>query len=358
MRMFFLCFALLAWLPAASAEEDTGSLWDVKLHKLRDDIYVAQIADPLNIMVMGNVTIIINPRDVVLVDSGGSPVAARRIIAAIRALTPKPVSAVIDTHWHGDHTLGNQEYVRAWPGVEIIGRPETRAAMLGDDIGYVKDIAKSIDSRRQHWDEVIADLRKKGDPADARVADFLSRYFDHEIDITHREYQTVELTPPDLTFTGSLSLYRGTREIRVLHLGKGHTAGDIVVYLPQEKLVASGDLVVAPMPFGFTGALEINDTLDALAALDFDTLVPGHGAVQAGKDYLHQLQALLKDVQGQVRPLVQQGLEPDEILKRLDLRAETDRFAGQDPVARYLFDLDFTQNYVQELYDELKPDGG
>jgi len=112
------------------------------------------------------------------------------------------------------------------------------------------------------------------------------------------------------------------------------------------------------MPFGFTGALEINDTLDALAALDFDTLVPGHGAVQAGKDYLHQLQALLKDVQGQVRPLVQQGLEPDEILKRLDLRAETDRFAGQDPVARYLFDLDFTQNYVQELYDELKPDGG
>jgi glyoxylase-like metal-dependent hydrolase (beta-lactamase superfamily II) len=243
--------------------------------------------------------------------------------------------------------------VKAWPGVQIIARPETREALLGDKIGYVKDIAESVDGRRKTWGQVSADLRKKGDPDDIKVADYLDRYFQHDIDITQREYKTVDITPPDLTFTGDISLYRGKREIRVLYLGKGHTAGDVVVYLPQEKLLASGDLVASP-PFAYKYATEIDDTLEALDALDFDTLVPGHGPVLQGKDYLHRLQALLKDTEGQVRPLMQQGLGVDDILKRLDLKAETDSFAGQDPVARYMFDLNFTQNYVQNLYDELK----
>ena len=357
MRTYLLCLALLGFLPPVSAEEDTGRLWDVEFHKIRDDIYVAQIANPTDtVMAMGNVTVIINEHDVVLVDAGGAPVAARRIIAGIRKLTSKPVSTVIDTHWHGDHTLGNQEYAKVWPGVQIIARPETRAALLGDKIGYVKDIAKNVDSRRQQWGEVADELRKKGDPDDIKVADFLDNYFKHDIDVTQREYRMVEITPPDLTFTGDITLYRGKREIRLLYLGKANTEGDIVVYLPQEKLVASGDMVAAP-PFAFKDALETDDTLEALDALDFDTLVPGHGPVLQGKDYLHQLQALLKDVERQVRPLMQQGLGVDDILKRMDLKAESDRFAGQDPVARYMFDLNFTQNYVQNLYDELKSGG-
>jgi glyoxylase-like metal-dependent hydrolase (beta-lactamase superfamily II) len=355
-RILILCCALLGFATAASAEEDTGTFWNIEFQKLHDDIYVAHIPDPKNIMVMGNVTVIINDKDVVLVDGGGSPVAARRIIAGIRKLTPKPVSVVVNTHGHGDHSLGNQEYVKAWPGVEIIARPETRDYMTTDKIDYVKQIATSIDSRRKHWDEVIADLRKKNGPGDAAVADYLSQYFDHDIEITHREYQTVVITPPDLTFTGSLTLYRGAREIRLLYVGKGHTDGDVVVYLPHEKILATGDLVVAPIPYGFDPyAMEGSQSLDALAAMDFDTLVPGHGPVEQGKAYLNQLRALLADVQAQVRPLVDKGLSLDDVLKQVDMRAETDKFAGQDPVARYFFDQNFVQGYVEGVYNELKP---
>ena len=353
-----LCCALLGFATAASAEEDTGLLWKIEFQRLRDDIYVAHIPDPMSVMVMGNVTVIINDKDVVLVDGGGSPVAARRIIAGIRKLTPKPVSVVINTHGHADHSLGNQEYVKAWPGVEIIARPEAREFMTSDKIDYVRQIATSVESRRKHWDEVIAELRKKNGPGDAAVADYLSQYFDHDIEITHREYQAVAITPPNLTFTGSLSLYRGSREIRLLYVGKGHTAGDVVVYLPREKILAAGDLVVAPIPFGFDPyALEGSRSLDALAAMDFDTLVPGHGAVQQGKAYLDQLRALLADVQAQVRPLVDKGLSLGDVLKQVDMRTETDKFAAQDPVARYLFDQYFVQSYVEGVYNELKPGG-
>ena len=101
--------------------------------------------------------------------------------------------------------------------------------------------------------------------------------------------------PPSLTFVDELVLQRGDRRIDVRWLGRGNTRGDTVVVLPKERIVATGDLLVHPIPFGILSYYEEWPvTLGKLDALPVDVLFPGHGPVMHDRAYLHQVQGLLR----------------------------------------------------------------
>ena len=99
--------------------QDRDSPWALRFRQVTGDVYVAYRPEPLRFIVEGNVTIIINDADVVVVDGSGAPEAARQVLAYIRELTPNPVRVLVNTHGHGDHTLGNQEYVKGSGGRPI-----------------------------------------------------------------------------------------------------------------------------------------------------------------------------------------------------------------------------------------------
>ncbi|MEK7856557.1 MAG: MBL fold metallo-hydrolase [Acidobacteriota bacterium] len=103
--------------------------------------------------VEGNVVIIINERDLVVVDASGAPLSARNVITEIRKLTKKPVSYLINTHGHGDHTIGNQEYRKAFPNIETVGHEKTAEYIAGSGFNYVDDIAKSTESRKRFGED-------------------------------------------------------------------------------------------------------------------------------------------------------------------------------------------------------------
>ncbi len=129
---------------------------DLDFMQISDDVHVAFRPDPLRYWVEGNVTIILNEKDVVVVDGSGSNRSARQVINYISSLTDNPVTVLINTHGHGDHTVGNSEYVRTFPGIEIISRQETYDYLTGSGIGYVADIAKSVESRKEAGEEEIS----------------------------------------------------------------------------------------------------------------------------------------------------------------------------------------------------------
>ena len=127
---------------------------------------------------------------------------------------------------------------------------------------------------------------------------------------------------PNVTFDSSLTLYRGSREIRLLYFGRANTRGDTVVYLPKERVVASGDMIVSPVPYAHGSYM--TDWIAAnkkLAALDADVIVPGHGRVQRDKSYLTLETELIESLVAQVRGSVERGLSLDETRKALDLRS-------------------------------------
>lgn len=333
--------------------------FEIQFRKVRDDIYVGYRPFPLRVPVHGNITIIINDTDVVVVDSGLTPLSAERVIAQIRKLTDKPVRYLINTHNHGDHTFGNQAFVKAFPGSEIIARQETRESLIGDDLNFVKNYPQTRATRVKTAEENIARLKAEAAPGNQRVISHLEQYWHHDIDRLQAEYGRFVATPPTLIVSENLRLHRGSRTIDILHLGAGDTPADLIVYLPQERVVCTGDMVVHPIPYGYSQQpLVWLKTLGKLSELDFEYLIPGHGEVQNGKAYLLKLMSLLQSVQTQVKAGIDAGLDVEATRKRVDLSKFEDEFAGDDPIHRYYFLRYFSNPSIEQTFNSLKAEMG
>src|SRR5258708_27225737 len=111
------------------------------------------------------------------------------------------------------------------------------------------------------------------------------------------ELKSSNIALPTLTFDHSMVINRGGREIRLLYFGRGHTEGDVVLFLPKEKIVITGDLLTNGIPFFRDGhPAEWTATLKGVSHLEFDTVVAGHGPVQTGKSQMLRLIAYLDDL--------------------------------------------------------------
>lgn len=207
-----------------------------RLNKIQDGIYHAVGTGALSVGC--NAAIIVNADDVLVVDSHSSPAAAWALAEQIKTITDKPIRYVINTHFHWDHAHGNQIY---GPGVEIIGHEFTRRMLAAG----ASTSGRSYDMFIGGIPGQIAQLSKQIDATpDGPARDALQERL-----FIQQQYRAatdaVKVQPPTVTLTDALTLYRGGREIRLLFLGRGHTGGDVVVFLPRERIVASGDLLTA-----------------------------------------------------------------------------------------------------------------
>ena len=277
--------------------------------------------------VSGNSLVVIGDDSVLVVDTGQFPSLARAEIAEIRRLTPLQVRYIVTTHWHPDHWTGNGEFARAYPGVSIIATENTRALSQSHGAPYVapeypgkilESIGKALASGT-HGD---------GKPLLPRELPYLEM-----AKIQFQDFDTelaaAVLVYPNTVFADSLDLYLGKRLVQVSFLGRGNTGGDAVVYVPDAKILAAGDLVVYPFPYG-TGSFygEWLTTLRRLVAIDAQTIVPGHGAVEHDNTYLLRLIRLLENTQTQVSASVHAGLTLEETQKNVTLSDAKSEFCG------------------------------
>lgn len=335
--------------PAAAAGAQggpaTSTAWDLELVPLRPDVYLLRRPDALRQPVEPNAVVIVNEEDVVVVDAGGTPLAAEHAIRLVRSVTHKPVSVLVNTHWHGDHSFGNATWRAAYPGLVVVGHPNTRRDILGAQARYLGKMADQLGPAIQAFRARV----ERGE-ATPRQRTLLA-----DLELALAEARRTVVSPPDLTVADALVLHRGAREIHVRHLGRGNTEGDLVVWLPAERLVAAGDLVVAPIPYGFGSfPREWIEALERLAALDFELLVPGHGEVQRDRAHLRDLQALLREVRAQVAAAVGRGLDLEATRKALDLSAWRRRLAGDEASPAALFDAWWTSPIARSAWLEAK----
>ena len=155
----------------------------------------------------------------------------------------------------------------------------------------------------------------------------------------------IRVTPPTLLVDDRLVLTRGTRKIEIRHLGKGHTRGDLVVHLPAEGIVATGDLVVAPVPLVGSDQSSVADwaqTLDRLLALGATTYLPGHGPVLRGDTATAHVIAyrdFLASVDRQARAAIARGETEEKARQSVDVLAFRDRMAGEERLLQILFGI-------------------
>jgi glyoxylase-like metal-dependent hydrolase (beta-lactamase superfamily II) len=326
-----LTIATAAGLPQTA----TGDPLEYSWTELAPAVWTGIREDSPRIPVMGTTTFVVGDTGVVVFDGGGLPLMAERALAKVRSVTDRPVTHVVISHWHQDHNFGIKAFTDAFPGAEVVSHPYTRDTLIrsnSDPEGNFRETLRTAVSRDVDTVTGIleADQFTEDRPLTERDRARFRQYL-ADAPKLDAEYRRIEPVYPTMTFADSLVIHQQNREVHLLHLGRGNTAGDIVMWLPAERIVATGDMVVRPTPYGFGSyPAEWAQTLRKLTALDFQTLVPGHGDIQRDTRYARLLIETLELVAGQVEALVAQNLTEDEVIGRVDFSAVEERFTGGD----------------------------
>jgi len=253
--------------------------------------------------------------DYLVVVDANFPSGAREVMPRIRSSTDRPVRFTVDTHHHGDHAYGNQIWVEA--GATIVAHEGALAAMQRTEAGQLTGGPPGA------W-ESLASQRD--------------------------DMKATRLAPPTLVFPRQLVFAAGSRRVELHHFGVAHTRGDTFVWLPEERVLFTGDACVNG-PYNYMGDGDTGEwirTLETARALGPRHVCPGHG-LAGGPEVLDQQLEFLRSLRESVGQLMRAGKSPAEVKASVESLRETLR--GNERIARYLGGMFPSQ--VEKVYVEL-----
>jgi glyoxylase-like metal-dependent hydrolase (beta-lactamase superfamily II) len=234
--------------------------------------------------------------------------------------------------------------------VQIVSTAATRDAIR--DIMLKKAVnEKQIDEYSSFWKKGIG---PDGKPLTEAALDFWKKVA-VELEAFRPELKAADHALPTTTFTDQMSVFLGRREVRLMFLGRGNTGGDVVIYVPDSKILATGDLLVHPVPYPFGSFIsEWIQTLKRLDTIEAAVLLPGHGPVMHDREYLHLTISLLEETKRQTDEAVKQGLSLDDAQKEVDVSSLKAKFVAADNSKSSFFDRGYLRTAVERAYREAK----
>jgi cyclase len=292
--------ALLGLLSGTPAQ---GQDQAFQIEELSPGIWAALVVPNPPMYVFSNALIIEQEDGLGVVGSHSSPSAARALIRRIMERSDKPVRWLVNTHFHSDHVYGNEAYVARFPEVRIIAQENTaRDIDLKTRPFIQQEIAEfpATIAQRKEW------IRTREGPSGEALTNAQVRRLERSARLRAaqlEELKGMELKSPTETFRTEMSLPDTSHPVRLLYFGPAHTEGDAVVYLPNQKILAVGDLLEDGLPWvdENTHVVGWADALDEMAKLDIDIVLPAHGGLFRGTDLLERQQAFFRYVVDSVR---------------------------------------------------------
>src|SRR5262245_6260469 len=273
-----------------------------------------------------NAGIVVGDESVLVMDTHMRPSAAREVLDHLKLITPLPVRYVVNSHFHNDHTQGNQAFFNSFPkGVECVAHANTRRDIVRKAMPPVKEELKNLPAQIDEFEKKYAATPDKQEQAQLKIQLQANRaYLD--------ELRHIDITLPTLTFDRSLYLHRSP-EIRVHYFGRGHTAGDVVLLLPKERVLICGDLFLGPhIPYAADSfPSQWSKTLRDIAELDFDQVMLGHTPVVKGdqaRTELGRLISFMEDVVSQVAEMVRARKSLESVKAGLDVQKYRGEFVN------------------------------
>ncbi len=292
----------------------------------------------------GNSIAVLSRDGVLVFDSNGTPSASAAVLAGIRARTNEPVRWIVNSHWHWDHWYGTQTYRQAFPDVRVLSHEKNRVMMAGPAIAFNKPFLE---------EQLPAYLRQMETRAAATpgLQTLLAQDRAFVEEKTH-----AALVLPTTTFSDRLTIDLGERHIEVLNYGRGVTPGDTFVYLPNEKILLLGDLIVNPITFALSGyPTEWLRVLERIDALDAATIVTGHGPPLHDKSLLRSTMAVFRVLLKEGKASKEKGLTPDQAKEAImpGLHDLMVTITGDRPELNGAFTQQLVDWYLHRVYEEL-----
>jgi cyclase len=294
--------------PFEVVASDAGA----RVHRIAVDVYAIVHDDAVHDWPSGttdwphgNTGVIVGPDGVLVIDATYFPSRARADIALIRSITNKPVRWLVNTHWHGDHTHGNGVYREAFPSLVIVGQRANREFIAVNQERFPKSANLDGSAQRATVAYLERVLASGKDSAGRAVAPDARRRL--EVVLAEKRTELAELAavrvaPPDLLFDQGMALHLGDRTVELRDEGRANSPHDVTVYLPAERVLFTGDVVVHPVPYAFQSyPLPWIDVLRRLEAMPVSAVVPGHGPVMADMGYVRQVRELLEATRDRVQ---------------------------------------------------------
>ena len=302
----------------------------------------------------GNSVVVLSRDGVLVFDSNGTPAAAAQVLREIRGLTSQPVRYLVHSHWHWDHWYGAEVYKDAFPDVQIIAHDKTRALMTGPALAFNKpglerQLPDYISSIEQRIAAGEAAMPPAADLAALREALEDARYF-------LKQKNSVRHTLPTRTFSDRLDLTLGERRIQILNFGRAVTPGDALMYLPEERVVATGDLIVNPITFALSSyPTEWVAALEKLNALAADVIVTGHGEPLRDKTLLRATLDVFRVLINEGKAARDNGLDADQAREAImpSLEPLMVQITGDVPARNAAFRTQLVDWFLHRVYDEL-----
>ncbi len=282
------------------------------IEKVAEGIYAA-IAKPAA-LINCNAAIFENSSDLLVVDTHSKPSAVVALVAQLKKeVATKPVRYIVNSHFHWDHSQGTPTYRKIAPRADIVSSAATRRLLAENGAARLR---ATVDGARGSLDEL---KRKLGAAKTAEA----KAHFETAISETNaylKEMGNYAPELPNVTTDGRLVIHDKAHELHVVFSGRAHTAGDVAVFCPQKRVIATGDALHGFMPYMADGyPREWPATLRGWAKMDFAHVIPGHAAVQHSKerfmqmaDYIEELtEAVAKGKEaGRSAEQLQQAIKP------------------------------------------------
>lgn len=247
-----------------------------------------------------------------VVDSHSKPSAAAALVAQIRReVSEKPVRYLVNSHFHWDHTQGNSQFRQPGAGVRIIASEATRRLMAE---GAAERMKQAVESAEKSLEGLKG---RRGKASEAAERTRLERAV-ADTEGYLRELRAFRLELPDITVRGDLTLHDRQQELKIVFRGKGHTEGDVSVWSPSRKALATGDLAHNSIPYMGDGyPEEWPGTLSELGKLEFEKFCGGHGVVQTGRLRMDQMRGYIGELTEVVRAGKRAGKSVEELRKEI-----------------------------------------
>lgn len=306
----------LAWHRAAWARA-AGQAADAKLfdlEKAADGVYFAK-ARP-QAMINCNGAVFVRSKDVVVVDAHSKPSAAASLVAQIRReVTDKPVRYVVNTHFHWDHMQGDHAYKQTGQRVDIIASNTTKKLMSDLSVTRMKESLEQIPPE-------IEKFKKRAESSTSAAEKAFCAEQIRQIEAYQAEMKDFTLDLPSITFDDSYALPDPAFDLHLEFHGHAHTAGDVFVFCPQRRAVATGDASHGWLPnLGDGYPHDWPATIDKVMKADFKYVLGGHGPMQPDRTIMTNQRNYIEELTGKVEEGKRDGLSVEELQKRITVRS-------------------------------------
>lgn len=328
-----LCSAVAVALPIDVAGQESSPPPAIERVRLTDDVYLFRAPGDLDKWTATNSVAVINDDGVLVFDTNTLPSTARMVLAEIRGLTDQPVRYVVNSHWHMDHWSGNEVYADSFPGVQIVATYATRSYMARMPAPFFANMP-GLEAARVRLDSALArGTFSDGEPVtEARVEAIRANH--REVAVFEREILDTRRVLPNTTYTDSLTLTSGGREFRLYSM-TGDAAGSTVLYLPEERILVTGDVLVRrgdgrgsqPWTMNSFAVSEWLEALRKLESFDAAIIVPGQGPALYDGEFLRTTRELYETLITQAHAALEEGaVKLTDVRSRVDVDAIRLRF--------------------------------